>query len=138
MNPKVYCLETGTTTRTFVDRAKEVAPKYSKITHSMASDPAYGVIISPELARYIRGGPVRAKRTKPCKFTFRLDSACCEAFNKAKRAFGHTTDQQAVEYAVGLYIKKAAEAAATDLNGTENTSTTNIHNTQGVCQDGAS
>lgn len=138
MNPKAYCLEAGIPTREFVDRAREIAPKYSKVTHSMASDPAYGVTVHPALARYIRGGPVKAKRTKPCKFTFRLQTADSEAFNRAKKVFGHTTDQQAVEYAIGLYIKKAAEAAATDLNGTENKSTTKIPDEVGVCQDGAS
>lgn len=110
MNPKAYCITHGMTTAQFVDAAREVAPKYSKVTHCMASDPAYGVVLRSDVARHIRGKDEH--RAKPCKFTFRLKTCDSDEFNSARAIMGHSI-QDATEYAVRLYIAAAKERAAT-------------------------
>lgn len=109
MNPKAYCIEHGMQTAVFVRKAREVAPKYSKVAHSMASNPEYGLVLSPSVTAHIRGRP--EKRSKPCKFTFRLAEADNGEFNRARAVFVHSK-QQAAEYAARLYIEKAASLLA--------------------------
>jgi|GEM_PF-5892689 len=112
MNPKAYCTEHGISTKEFITKANPVAPKYNKQAHCMASNPAYGLTLAPELARHM-GGKTE-NRARPCKYTFRLLERDRAEFNAAKEAYGHTTDQQAVEYAIKEYIKNAAIAHADD------------------------
>lgn len=102
MNPKVYCIQHKLTTAEFVSRVQEIAPKYSKATHSMASNPEYGVCLRSEVVRKI--GVKRPNREKPCRVTFRLTRGDFESFEAARKANGHTM-QQAGEYAAGLYMR---------------------------------
>ena len=105
MNPKAYCTEHGIKTKDFVTLAREVAPQYDKVVHSIVSNPLRGAVLSPTVARHIRGRPER--RTLPCKFTSRVSESDRQEFNAAKEAFGHRTDQEALYYAVQLYIEVA-------------------------------
>lgn len=107
MNPKAYCIEHGIKTKDFVAWAREVAPQYDKVVHSIVSNPLRGAVLSPAVARHIRGCPER--RTLPCKFTSRVSESDRQEFNAAKEAFGHHTDQEALYHAVQLYIEAARE-----------------------------
>ena len=114
MNPKAYCIEKHISTAEFVSKAQEVAPKYTKVQHSMASNPETGVVLAPFVVRHIRGAqPVRKKAYQ---FTFRMDGNGNDEFNKARDVFGHSK-QQAAEYAARLYIEKAAALLAQSSGG---------------------
>lgn len=114
MNPKAYCLTKRIKTEDFIRKAQEVAPKYTKVQHSMASNPDYGVVLAPSVVSHIKGN--EPTRTKPCQFTFRLGTSENDEFNKARQAMGHSK-QQAAEYAARLYIEKAATLLAQGSGG---------------------
>ena len=120
MNPKAYCTEHGIKTKDFVTLAREVAPQYDKVVHSIVSNPLRGAVLSPTVARHIRGRPER--RTLPCKFTSRVSESDRQAFNAAKEAFGHRTDQEALYYAVQLYIEAAQKEVAAGDGSTDDDS----------------
>ena len=72
----------------------------------------YGVALSSKAVRYLNGGKgENERRTRPCKFTFRLLESDNEAFTRIRLQKGHTI-QEAVEKAVMLYIQAAEEAGA--------------------------
>ena len=120
MNPKSYCIETNMRSADFIARAQEVAPKYNKITHCMASNPEYGVMLMPAVAQHVLASdgaqaPRKPNRTRPCKFTFRLLESDCAAFNAARKVFGHSK-QEAAEYAARLYIDEALKRSGEKWN----------------------
>lgn len=110
MNPKSYCIENGIRSADFIARAQEVAPKYNKVAHCICSNPEYGVMLMPAVAAHVAGKgaelPRKPRRTKPCKYTFRLLENDSAAFNAARKVFGHSK-QEAAEYAARLYIDAA-------------------------------
>lgn len=70
MNPKCYCIKNGVSTAEFIRKAQQIAPKYNKVAHCMASNTAYGLTLSPAVVRHISHKP--ENRTRPCK----LRSGC--------------------------------------------------------------
>ena len=128
MNAKQYCSETGMTTGEFLAKAKTVAGKYSKIVHSMCSNPEYGVCPSPAVrALFPNAKPNRQKenRRKPNQFTFRLTDEMCAAFSTARNV-NNSDMQTAAEAAVVLYIEKAALEAGTSKTADVNNTTESI------------
>lgn len=126
MNPKQYCSENGITTQEFIETAKTVARKYSKIVHSMCSNPEYGVCPSPAVkALFPQPQKRKEKRRKPNKFTFRLADELSAAFANARNVYGHDI-QTAAERAVTMYIEKAALEAGTSKTADVNNTTKSI------------
>lgn len=123
MNPKKFCAENGISTGEFIAKAKTVAPKYTKIAHSMCSNPDYGVVPSPAVQKLFKSAKPVAKRKKANQFTFRLTDEMCAAFSTARNV-NNSDMQSAAEAAVALYIEKAALEAGTsktaDVNNTTN------------------
>lgn len=83
-------------------------PKYCKASNSMCNrGDEYGVALSPKAIRYLNGTKTdNERRTRPCKFTFRLLETDNEAFTRARLKNGHTV-QEATEKAILLYIAEA-------------------------------
>lgn len=133
MNPKAYCTMHEIPTSQFIKKAREVAPKYNKVAHSMASNPGYGLKLDSRVSRHICDKS--ACRTKQSKGTFRLTEVGRGEFNSAKQALGHTTDQSAIEYAIQLYIEKAATTAGTVSDCKTNISIDNTIPKSEGCQD---
>ena len=104
MNPKAYCQEHNMPTALFVARAREVAPKYSKITHSMASNPDYGVVLRPAVARHIRG--VVEHRRNPCRVQFRVTQANRARLTAAAAEMGCATMQDLMTRIVTEFLAR--------------------------------
>jgi hypothetical protein len=104
MTPKQYARDNNKSLSVVAEAAKAIGfSKCSKPALSLASDPLTGVVAHPELKKMFRGNH-SAKRSKPCKHTFRLDKTVHDTFRDAMQRHGHATVQEAVEYAVRLYI----------------------------------
>ena len=108
MNPKAYCAEHGISTGEFVKRMQAAgAPKYSKITHCMASNRDYGVTLRTDVARNAGVSPRRPNRKNANGIYFRLNDADYAAFLRAMEKNGHGTTQEAGAYAAKRYIQEA-------------------------------
>lgn len=110
MNPKHFCTQNGISTKEFIAVAKTVAPQYDKIVHSLCSNPQRGCVVSPAITALFK--QQNSTRKKPNQYTFRLANDPRNEFNKARAFFGHDV-QTATEYAIALYIEKAALEAGT-------------------------
>lgn len=109
MNPKSYCIQHGVATADFIKKAQAVAPKYSKVTHCMASDPKCGVMLRPEVANHITGKPERRKN--PCRLSFRCAEGLLHRFSEAREALGFETNQQALLFMVNWFLSEMEKAA---------------------------
>lgn len=113
-------------------RAKSLKPKYSKSIHSFCSNPDYGCVLAPELEALFAQTPApqekprkKANRRKPDQYTFRLTPEDTEKFNEARAYYRHDM-QSAAEFAVALYIEKAALEAGTSKTADVNITTESI------------
>ena len=111
MKPIDFCQAHEMPTADFILLMQEKFPKYSKASNSMCNrGEEYGVALSHKALRYLNGGKPDEKRTRPCRFNFRLLETDSDAFTRARLKNGHTI-QEATEKAVLLYI--AATEAGT-------------------------
>ena len=127
MNPKAYCIQHGIATVDFIKKAQTVAPKYSKVTHCMASDPKYGVMLRPSVANHIKGKTERRKN--PCRLSFRCAESLLTRFTEARETLGFDTNQQALLFMVNWFLsemEKAAPGAGTPETAKENNPTDTI------------
>ena len=102
MNPKSYCQEHNIPTREFIAKAKEIAPKYCKETHCMASNPDYGVCLRPVVVRHIKGKPER--RVNPCRIQFRCTAAQKERLTRAMDVMSYATMQDLLTFVVNAFL----------------------------------
>lgn len=109
MKPLDFCRARGISTAEFIRAMNEAGfPKYCKASNSMCNrGDEYGVALSPKAIRQLNGKP-EERRTRPCRFNFRLLETDGDAFTRARLKNGHTV-QEAAEKAVLLYIKATME-----------------------------
>lgn len=124
MNPKAYCIAYDIKTADFIEKVREVAPKYSKVTHCMASDSKYGVVLRPCVVRHVRGN--KENRTLPCQFTYRTTEGFKARLTAVREALCLGTMQELIGYAVSRLVdeveadmKKAAAPAGTGTTAQE-------------------
>lgn len=120
MNPKDWCAAHDVTTRDFVERVRQIAPKYSKVTHSMASNTDYGVTLSPAVVRHIKGKP--ENRRLPCRISFRLSEGVMASLTALRDAEGFATNQDYMTHIVLQHIKRAAAPGGTETTANKNSS----------------
>ena len=102
LNPKSYCQEHNIPTREFIAKVKEIAPKYSKETHCMASNPDYGVCLRPVVVRHIKGKPEH--RVNPCRIQFRCTAAQKERLTRAMDVMSYATMQDLMTFLVNAFL----------------------------------
>ena len=124
MNPKAYCITHNIPTTDFIKRVREVAPKYSKSTHRMASNTDYGVMLRPDVARHILGK--KENRKLACQLTYRVTEGFRERLTAVKEALNLGTMQEVISFAVNRLvedieaeIKNAAASAGTETTAQE-------------------
>ena len=106
--------------RELAQRLKPAFPRISAPAVSVALNPGEsGVTFTPSASRAIAAitgykRPRRDKRRCPVRIQARLSKADSEAFNKARRAMGHRTINDALIYALHWYIAEAKRRAAVD------------------------
>lgn len=130
LNLKQYCEQTRLTPKQFIERASTVAPKYSKIVHSMCCNEKYGCVPAPAVMALFPSPETKPNRKhenrkKPNRFNFRLGHELAAQFHFARMANGHDV-QTAAECAVRLYIEKAALEAGTSKTADDNNTTESI------------
>lgn len=134
----------GMSYRELAERARKAYPKASKEAISAALRPSLtGVTFTGGLLNLIAvltgcERPRMENRRCPVRIQARLSNADAAAFNRARRAFGHRTVNDALVYALRWYINqakiRAAAAAATDLDGKTNIIQDHYMATGGNCQ----
>ena len=106
--------------RELAQRLKPAFPRISAPAVSVALNPGEsGVTFTPSASKAIAAitgykRPRRDKRRCPVRIQARLSKADSEAFNKARRAMGHRTINDALIYALHWYIAEAKRRAAVD------------------------
>ena len=106
--------------RELAQRLKPAFPRISAPAVSVALNPGEsGVTFTPSASRAIAAitgykRPRRDNRRCPVRIQARLSKADSEAFNKARRAMGHRTINDALIYALHWYIAEAKRRAAVD------------------------
>ncbi len=102
MNPKAYCQEHNIPTREFIAKVKEIAPKYCKSTHCMASNADYGVMLRPVVVRHIKGKP--ENRRNPYRVQFRVTQAQKERLTRAMDVMSYATMQDLMTFVVNAFL----------------------------------
>lgn len=111
----------GLTVGETADRLRVSWPKMTKAALSYALRPSEtGVTLLGSVNRALEvltgwKRPRRDNRRCPVRIQARLSKADSEAFNKARRAFGHRTANDALVYALRLYIAEAKRKVAVDV-----------------------
>lgn len=106
--------------RELAQRLKPAFPRISAPAVSVALNPGEsGVTFTPSASKAIAAitgykRPRRDNRRCPVRIQARLSKADSEAFNKARRAMGHRTINDALIYALHWYIAEAKRRAAVD------------------------
>ena len=119
--------------RELAQRLKPAFPRISAPAVSVALNPGEsGVTFTPSASRAIAAitgyrRPRRDKRRCPVRIQARLTEAESAALNNAREVMGHSTTNDALRYALRLYIaeakKRAAGTAGTVADGKQNYST---------------
>ena len=121
----------GKTTREIANALKPAFPSISAAAVSLAMRPATTGITfigaCNKLLTVVTGvvRPRRDNRRCPIRIQARLTKADAEAFNRARRALGHRTVNDALVYALHWYIAEAKKRAAVDA-GTSHDGKANI------------
>lgn len=128
--------EAGISYRAFAEYLRPVYPKASASAIAAACNSAdTGVTFMDSVFKIAavltgRRKPRVECRRCPVRLQVRLTERDARAFNRARRAFGHRTVNEALAYALRWYINegkiRAAEAVAADLDGTEKESDNSI------------
>lgn len=128
--------EAGISYRAFAEYLHPAYPKASAPAIAAACNPAdtgvtfIGTVSKMAAVLTGRMKPRVERRRCPVRIQARLSNADAAAFNRARKVFGHRTVNDALIYALRWYINqgkiRAAEAAATDPDGTENEPTPSI------------
>lgn len=111
----------GLTVGETADRLRVSWPKLNKAALSYALRPSEtGVTLLGSVNRALEvltgwKRPRRDNRRCPVRIQARLSKADSEAFNKARRAMGHRTINDALIYALRWYIAEAKRRAAVDV-----------------------
>ena len=102
MNLRDYCQKNGMTTAEFVERAREVAPKFSKVTFCMCQNREYGVMLRPVVVRHIKGKP--ENRRNPCRVQFHVTQAQKERLTRAMDVMSYATMQDLMTFVVNAFL----------------------------------
>lgn len=102
MNLRDYCQKNGMSTAEFVERAREVAPKFSKVTFCMCQNREYGVMLRPVVVRHIKGKPEHRKL--PCEVHFRVTQAQKERLTRAMDVMSYATMQDLMTFVVNAFL----------------------------------
>lgn len=114
MKPVDYCTAKEMSTADFIAHMQTMFPKYTKASNSMCNNgEEYGVSLSPKAIRWLNGGKPVERRTRPCRFNFRLLESDSDAFTRARLKNGHTI-QEATEKAIMLYVAETEAKHAAD------------------------
>lgn len=124
----------GMSVRALAEQMKPQFPRISPPGVSFAENPGEsGLTYTRDAAavlRYITGADkprVAERRRCPVRIQARLTEAESAALNNAREVMGHSTTNDALRYALRLYIaeakKRAAGAAGTATDGKQNYST---------------
>lgn len=111
----------GLTVGEAADRLRVSWPKLNKAALSYALRPSEtGVTLLGSVSRALEvltgwKRPRRDNRRCPVRIQARLSKADSEAFNKARRVFGHKTINDALVYALRWYIAEAKRKVAVDV-----------------------
>lgn len=117
--------------RELAQRLKPAFPRISAPAVSVALNPGEsGVTFTPSASKAIAAitgykRPRRDNRRCPVRIQARLSKADSEAFNKARRAMGHRTINDALIYALHWYIAEAKRRAAVDVAASHDGKTNN-------------
>ena len=111
----------GLTVGEAADRLRVSWPKLNKAALSYALRPSEtGVTLLGSVSRALEvltgwKRPRRDNRRCPVRIQARLSKTDSEAFNKARRVFGHKTINDALIYALRWYIAEAKRKVAVDV-----------------------
>ncbi len=103
MNPREWCLKHKMTTAAFIRKAQEIAPRYTKVQHSMCSNAEYGVTVLPAVAAHIRG---RDRHRLKRRVTFRLSDANAEKLERAKTLLNFNTTQEFMAFFFARFMSE--------------------------------
>lgn len=104
MQPSELCAKYNLSSREFIERVQEVAPKYSKATNCMANNLEYGVMLRPFVTAHIRGKP--ENRRLPCRVQFRVTQRQRERLTAAMDVMNYATMQELIAFIVNGFLDK--------------------------------
>lgn len=104
MTPREYCAKHHISSTEFINRVREVAPKYHKSTNAMVNNPDYGVMLRPFVVRHIKGKPEH--RVNPCRIQFRCTAAQKERLTRAMDVMSYATMQDLMTFVVNAFLDK--------------------------------
>lgn len=102
MTPREYCAEHHISSTEFINRVREVAPKYHKSTNAMVNNPDYGVTLRQFVVRHMKGK--QENRTNPCRIQFRVTQAQKERLTRAMDVMSYATMQDLMTFIVNAFL----------------------------------